>query len=97
VAAWKPERLCLTHFGHATDVGAQLERLRDSLRTGAASAQRGDRGRFLAEQDAGIDAAADPETAERLRQAAPAEYNWVGLERYWQKRAEAEAAAAEEH
>ena len=37
----------------------------------------------------------DEELAERLRQAAPPDQLWLGLERYWRKRAEREASAAE--
>ena len=32
VGDWRPERLCLTHFGPVEDVAAQLERLRRGLR-----------------------------------------------------------------
>ena len=46
----------------------------------------GDRERFLAEVEAEIDAEADEGVAQRLRQAAPPEQLWLGLERYWRKR-----------
>jgi hypothetical protein len=86
VAAWRPRRLCLTHFGPVDDVGPQLERLRRALRTSAERARGGDRERFLAELGAEIDAEGDPEAAVRIRQAAPPEQLWLGLERYWAKR-----------
>jgi glyoxylase-like metal-dependent hydrolase (beta-lactamase superfamily II) len=86
VADWRPRRLCLTHFGRVEDVGPQLERLGRALRSNAQRARRGDRERFLAEVEAEVEAEADPETAERLRQAAPPEQLWMGLERYWRKR-----------
>jgi glyoxylase-like metal-dependent hydrolase (beta-lactamase superfamily II) len=86
VAGWSPRRLCLTHFGLVDDVERQLERLRDGLRANADRAHEGDRERFLAEVEAEIDAEADEGVAQRLRQAAPPEQLWLGLERYWRKR-----------
>lgn len=91
VADWLPQRLCLTHFGHADDVAPQLERLRRVLRTNAELARSGDRERFLAHVEAELDAGVDAEAATRLRQAAPGGQLWLGLERYWQKRAESAA------
>jgi glyoxylase-like metal-dependent hydrolase (beta-lactamase superfamily II) len=83
-----PERLCLTHFGRVDDVASQLERLRQALRANAERARCGDRDRFLASLEAEIDAEADGDVAERLRQAALPEQLWLGLERYWRKRVE---------
>ena len=88
VADWLPKRLCLTHFGRVDDVASQLERLREGLRANAERARCGDRERFLASLEAEIDAEADGDAAERLRQAAPPEQLWLGLERYWRKRVE---------
>ena len=88
VADWLPQRLCLTHFGRVDDVASQLERLRERLRANAERARPGDRERFLASLQADIDAEADGDAAERLRQAAPPEQLWLGLERYWRKRGE---------
>jgi glyoxylase-like metal-dependent hydrolase (beta-lactamase superfamily II) len=87
VAEWLPQRLCLTHFGRVDDVDRQLERVGERLRTNAERARPGDRERFLAEVEAEIEAEADAGVAERLRQAAPPELLWLGLERYWRKRA----------
>jgi glyoxylase-like metal-dependent hydrolase (beta-lactamase superfamily II) len=87
VAAWRPRRLCLTHFGPVDDVERQLERLRDRLRANADRARGGDRERFLTELEAEIETGVDAGVAERLRQAAPPEQLWLGLERYWRKRA----------
>jgi len=86
VAEWLPRRLCLTHFGRVDDVDRQLERLREGLRANAERARPDDRERFLAEVEAEIEAEADAGVAERLRQAAPPELLWLGLERYWRKR-----------
>ncbi len=81
----EPTTLRLTHFGEARDVGAQLDRVRESLRANAALAERG-REAFLEHFEAEIDAHEDPETATRTRQATPPEQQWLGLERYLGKR-----------
>jgi glyoxylase-like metal-dependent hydrolase (beta-lactamase superfamily II) len=86
VAEWLPQRLCLTHFGRVDEIAPQLERLRQGLRANAERARWGDRERFLAQMEAEIDAEGDAEEAARLRQAAPGELLWLGLERYWKKR-----------
>jgi glyoxylase-like metal-dependent hydrolase (beta-lactamase superfamily II) len=85
IEALRPRCLRLTHFGAARDVGAQLQRLRDGLRRSAQRAREG-RAAFLEACEAEIDAPADPETAERVRQAAPPDQQWLGLQRYWSKR-----------
>jgi hypothetical protein len=69
-------------------VGPQLERLRGALRRSAERARHSDRKRFLAELEAEIEAEGDAGTAAQVRQAAPPEQCWLGLERYWRKRAE---------
>jgi glyoxylase-like metal-dependent hydrolase (beta-lactamase superfamily II) len=84
IEALGPTCLRLTHFG-AADPGAQLDRLRASLRRSAELARRG-RGAFLDAYEGEIDAHADPETALRVRQATPPEQQWLGLERYWRRR-----------
>jgi glyoxylase-like metal-dependent hydrolase (beta-lactamase superfamily II) len=91
VAEWRPERLCLTHFDRADRPLEQLDRAREALRRNAERAQRGDREVFLAEVAAEIDREADEKAAARIRQAAPPEQLWLGLERYWRKRSEAAA------
>jgi glyoxylase-like metal-dependent hydrolase (beta-lactamase superfamily II) len=88
VAEWAPERLCLTHFGRADDPPEQLERVREALRRNAERARPEDRRRFLAEVDTELERELDGEAAQRLRQAAPPEQLWLGLERYWRKRRE---------
>ena len=92
IEALRPRRLRLTHFGVAEDVGAQLERARDSVRGQAGAAEGGNRERFIELLDSAIDAGTDPETARSLRQAIPPDQAWQGLERYWRKRREREAA-----
>lgn len=93
VESWRPERLALTHFGAIEDPIEHLEIVRRRLR------EEADLARDLSEEDyerrhrSTIAKSADPETAEELIQCVPPQYQWRGLNRYWEKRAEREAAA----
>ncbi len=89
-----PERLRLTHFGSVDDAGAQLGRMRASLRRNAELAREGDRDEFIATLEREIAAAADGDGAASFLQALPPDQSWLGLERYWRKRAERAADAA---
>ncbi|HEV2075688.1 MAG TPA: MBL fold metallo-hydrolase [Thermoleophilaceae bacterium] len=93
VGAWDPARLCLTHFGRADDPAAQLERVRESLRRHAERARGGDESSFVEALEQDLAANVDPDSAARLRQAAPPEQLWLGLERYWRKRGERRTTA----
>jgi glyoxylase-like metal-dependent hydrolase (beta-lactamase superfamily II) len=86
IEGWEPQRLCLTHFGQVDDPPAQLEAARSRLGEAAERARPGDLQRFVRELDAQLDAEADAETAPRLRQAAPPEQLFAGLDRYWRKK-----------
>jgi len=93
VAAWDPAALCLTHFGRVTDVEDQLHRVRTSLLENADLARGAGEEEFIRRLDAVGLEATDEVAGERLRQAAPTDQLYMGLERYWRKRAEREAAA----
>jgi glyoxylase-like metal-dependent hydrolase (beta-lactamase superfamily II) len=93
VESWNPAALCLTHFGRATDVGDQLDRLRTSLRRGAEAALEEGEEAFVRRFDAELREATDADAAERFLQAAPPHQQWQGLDRYWRNRAERESAA----
>ena len=93
VAAWDPAALCLTHFGRVTDVEDQLHRVRTSLLDNADLARGAGEEEFIRRLDAAGLEATDEVAAERLRQAAPTDQLYMGLERYWRKRAEREAGA----
>ncbi len=87
VAGWRPERLCLTHFGRADDPPAQLERVREALARQLEWAEPGDQELFEREL-----ARARPDDVEpQLVQAAVPHQLYMGLERYLAKRAEAAA------
>jgi glyoxylase-like metal-dependent hydrolase (beta-lactamase superfamily II) len=86
VAAWTPRRLHLTHFGPAEEPEAQLEAAREGLRWAARATRDDDREAFLEALDERIASRVPAEVGERLRQAAPPDQLWLGLERYWRKR-----------
>jgi glyoxylase-like metal-dependent hydrolase (beta-lactamase superfamily II) len=92
VASWSPEALCLTHFGRVTEVQDQLSRLRAALLDQAELARDGEETAFVSALEAEIRAAVDEATAKSLVQAATPHQLWLGLERYWRKRSEGEAA-----
>jgi len=93
VAAHRPRRLCLTHFGAYGDVDAHIARLRESLTLRAEKARTLDADSFGEWSRAELRAAVDAETVDALDQAAPQSDLYGGLRRYWDKRAEREAAA----
>src|ERR1700709_2498012 len=98
VAGWSPRRLALTHFGAVEeDVSGYLESARARLRGEAELVKE------MAEDDYERDLqrrireqvtaeGLGQETIEELLQAGPTAYQWRGLDRYWRKRAEREAA-----
>jgi len=89
VAAWKPRRLVMTHFGSAEDVDAHLGELSERLDEWAAFARDQDREAFVDRVRSEIGERVDPETAAAYEQAAPPDQLYAGLERYWRKRADA--------
>ena len=91
VEALGPRRLCLTHFGQVEDVGVHIERMRHSLRSWGELAAEGDDDRFVRSVRSAVEDIADPETAQNFFQAAPPDQLYMGLARYWSKKAEKEA------
>jgi glyoxylase-like metal-dependent hydrolase (beta-lactamase superfamily II) len=84
---WDPAAVALTHFGAYDDVDTHLAALRDALRMQAEWARDLDHEAFLERRRDWV--RGRPGTYE---QAAPVDQMWLGLERYWRKRAEREAA-----
>lgn len=86
IAARRPERLLLAHFGAVEDVEAHLAALRRNL---AAWAQRVRDGMSVEEFEVAaeheLEDGADPGTAGAYRGAAPFWQSWQGLRRYWDK------------
>ena len=81
-----PSALALTHFGAYEDVAAHLDTLRAALRKQADWVRDLDEPEFRARRRAWVD------DAPVYEQAAPSDQMWQGLERYWRKRAERDAA-----
>jgi glyoxylase-like metal-dependent hydrolase (beta-lactamase superfamily II) len=94
IRAWAPRRLAITHFGAYDDMDAQLSEVSERLDRWAGRVREEDRDAFMARVEAEIEAAADPGIHPAYTQAAPPEQVYMGLERYWRKRAEAPPAPA---
>jgi glyoxylase-like metal-dependent hydrolase (beta-lactamase superfamily II) len=86
VAARRPARLLLTHYGAVDDPERHLAAAEAELDRLDAASRDGDRERFLAALERRIDAE-PPALAERTRQAMPPGQVWAGLERYQRLRA----------
>lgn len=93
VESWRPERLALTHFGAVDDPIEHLEIVRKRLREEADLAREFSEEDYERHHRAMVAESADPATAEELIQCVPPQYQWRGLDRYWRKREEKEAAA----
>ncbi len=82
-----PERLALIHFGVAEDPRDHLERMRRNLALWAARVSDGMSEDEFVEAGRRDLAAAEGEAAPLYEQAAPFWQSYVGLQRYWHKRA----------
>jgi glyoxylase-like metal-dependent hydrolase (beta-lactamase superfamily II) len=92
VAARRPERLCLPHFGVVDEPAQHVERTRERLRTWAGRVRDGaTEEEFVAAAERELEDAGDPETAAAYTQAGPLWQSYAGLRRYWTKKAEAAA------
>jgi glyoxylase-like metal-dependent hydrolase (beta-lactamase superfamily II) len=89
IAAWKPRRLIMTHFGATEDVDAQLAEVSERLDDFAARARQQDLDTFVAGLRAEIEQHVDADTVAAYLQAAPPEQLYAGLDRYWRKRNDA--------
>lgn len=86
-----PARLALTHFGVFEDVSEHLVRLREGLqRWGDRVAHGMDAKTFVAAARADC-VASDPDEVDAYDRSAPYAQCFLGIERYWRKRAEAAA------
>jgi glyoxylase-like metal-dependent hydrolase (beta-lactamase superfamily II) len=98
VAAWSPQRLALTHFGAIDeDVPAYIKAVKAKLREEANLARQMDQDAYNSDLERRIreELAAEGiagETVDELLQAVPTAYQWAGLDRYWRKQTEREAA-----
>jgi glyoxylase-like metal-dependent hydrolase (beta-lactamase superfamily II) len=87
VEEWEPERLALTHFGAVDEPVGHLAIVRKRLREEAALARELSEEEYERRHRERVAAAiSSPDTAEELLQAVPPEYQWRGLDRYWNTR-----------
>ena len=91
VARWRPASLGITHFGAIEPVYDHLATVRDRLAAWATLGRELDGPAFEAHVREEIAASGDPAAYE---QACPPEQQWLGLDRYWRKRAQAPTAAS---
>ena len=89
---WDPAALCLTHFGRHTDVAEQIANVREGLRVQGELARDNDEAGFVAGLRERLAENMSPDAQASFEQAAPPDQLYQGLERYWRKRAEADAA-----
>jgi glyoxylase-like metal-dependent hydrolase (beta-lactamase superfamily II) len=87
VESWQPERLALTHFGAIDNPAEHLATVRERLRKEAALAKELSEEAYEERHRNRVAASAEnDEAAKELIQCVPPEYQWRGLDRYWQKR-----------
>ena len=86
IACWNAQSLGLTHFGQVTSVADHLHRIRWRSSTPPTARIDGEE-RFIARWSRMLDAT-DLATVECFEQAAPPNQLYMGLERYWRKKAE---------
>jgi glyoxylase-like metal-dependent hydrolase (beta-lactamase superfamily II) len=89
VESWRPERLALTHFGAIEEPIEHLTRVRERLHEEAQLARELSEDDYEQRHRAHVFESADPENAAELIHCVPPEFQWRGLNRYWEKRAAA--------
>jgi glyoxylase-like metal-dependent hydrolase (beta-lactamase superfamily II) len=93
VESWRPERLALTHFGAIEDPIPHLEKVRERLHEEAELARDLSEPEYEKRHRERVIESVGPETAEELIQCVPPQYQWRGLNRYWEKLAAAREAS----
>ena len=93
ITQWNPRRLVMTHFGACEDVDDQLAELSRRLDDWAGRAREQELDAFVSGVRAELAKHVDADTAAAYEQAAPPDQLYLGLERYWRKRAEAFGSA----
>jgi glyoxylase-like metal-dependent hydrolase (beta-lactamase superfamily II) len=89
IAAWRPATLRLTHFGRVDDAPDQIERIRTRLSDWERLSRGSDESTFVEAVEREIRVGAEDDTAGAYLQAlGGARLLWLGLERYWRKKAE---------
>ncbi|HEY1538175.1 MAG TPA: MBL fold metallo-hydrolase [Solirubrobacteraceae bacterium] len=89
IEAWEPTTLAVTHFGDYADVAEHLDRLREALAKWGELARTTDQESYAQALLAAYAAGLDEHDAASFAQAMPVGQQWLGLNRYWTRRAEA--------
>ena len=92
IAAWRPASLALTHFGGVDEVEEQLGATRASLHEFAELTRNAGPATVGAAVRDRVDRTGDRFLRAAYAAAVPAEHIYLGLERYWRKRAERETS-----
>lgn len=92
IASWQPAALCVTHFGRFEDVEGQIAAVRARLDRWAALARHSTKESFVAAVEDELRIEVEPDAAARYIQAVSPDQIYMGLDRYWKKKAEREAA-----
>jgi len=87
VESFEPEALALTHFGLVADVQPHLAALRTELQRLDADDGSAGHDAFIGAVREQRAAAGDADVVAAYEQAAAAEQMWLGLERFWSRRA----------
>jgi glyoxylase-like metal-dependent hydrolase (beta-lactamase superfamily II) len=84
VESWRPEQLALTHFGAISDPLPHLALVKDRLREEAQLARELDEDAYEQRHRTRVAESSDtPESAEQMIHCVPPQYQWRGLNRYW--------------
>jgi glyoxylase-like metal-dependent hydrolase (beta-lactamase superfamily II) len=95
VEDWRPVRLAITHFGAIDAPAEHLGTVRERLDQEAGLARDLGEDEYESRHRALVtERASTEEAAEELLQCVPPQYQWRGLNRYWQKRSGASSAPA---
>jgi glyoxylase-like metal-dependent hydrolase (beta-lactamase superfamily II) len=89
VAAWRPERIGITHFGAWDDVEHHIETLRENLDRWAEVSRRTDSDAYADAVIEEVDRHTNGEETQAFLQAMPPHMLWAGWARYFASRAEA--------
>jgi glyoxylase-like metal-dependent hydrolase (beta-lactamase superfamily II) len=86
IAAWRPERLAITHFGSYDDVEHHIATMHEALDRWAALARETDQHSYATAMVAEMEQAPDATAMQAFLQAMPPDTLWPGLDRYWSRR-----------
>jgi glyoxylase-like metal-dependent hydrolase (beta-lactamase superfamily II) len=95
VEDWRPDRLAITHFGAIDSPAEHLATVRERLDQEAELARDLGEDEYESRHRALVaERASTAEAAEELLQCVPPQFQWRGLNRYWQKKSGASSAPA---